>query len=319
MLYRILKIPATIALRLYVKDVMCDKVQHLKLKGPLLLACNHPNSFLDAIILCSLFDEPIYSLARGDVFKNPFVAKILASLNILPVYRTREGVENLEHNYKTFEACRAIFKKGGIVLIFSEGLCENEWHLRPLKKGTARLAISTWDEGTNLKVLPVSINYSSFKKFGKTIVLNLGEIFGKEVIDGTVSHGQAIVNFNKKLNSQLKEGVYEIAQNDTETLQKTFERKTAPITRLFLILPALIGYFLHWPLIKMLEIVVNKRFGKSGHYDSVIIGSLFFLYPVYLLIISAAVFFATAKWYSWLLMVILPLLARATLLLRKTV
>jgi len=37
--------------------------------GPLLLACNHPNSFLDGIILDILFDEPIWALTRGDVFK----------------------------------------------------------------------------------------------------------------------------------------------------------------------------------------------------------------------------------------------------------
>ena len=58
-------------------------------------------------------------------------------MNMFPVYRISEGAENLENNYDTFESCKEIFKKNGIVLIFSEGRCINEWRLRPLKKGTS--------------------------------------------------------------------------------------------------------------------------------------------------------------------------------------
>ena len=65
-------------------------------KGPLLIAANHPNSFLDAIIVSTLFKRPVYSLARGDAFAGKFFTTILTSLNMLPVYRISEGPENLE-------------------------------------------------------------------------------------------------------------------------------------------------------------------------------------------------------------------------------
>ena len=94
---------------------------------------------------------------------------------MLPVYRVSEGVENLEHNYTTFDACEKLFEKNKIVLIFSEGRCINEWHLRPLKKGTARLALTAWQHNIPLKVLPLGINYSSFRKFGKNMHLNFGK------------------------------------------------------------------------------------------------------------------------------------------------
>ena len=61
---------------------------------------------------------------------------------MLPVYRPSEGVENLSENYKTFDTCIELFKRGEIVLIFSEGLCVNEWHLRPLKKEQQGLPIN---------------------------------------------------------------------------------------------------------------------------------------------------------------------------------
>ena len=137
----------------------------LRKEGPLIIASNHPNSFLDAIILATLFKSPVYSLARGDAFAGKMITKILNSFNMLPVYRVSEGVENLEQNYTTFEACQDIFKKNGIILIFSEGRCINEWHLRPLKKGTARLALAAWQQNIPLEVLPLGINYSKFRKF----------------------------------------------------------------------------------------------------------------------------------------------------------
>jgi len=56
----------------------------LKEKGPLLLACNHPNSFLDAVLIDALFEQPVYSLARGDVFKKPFYIKLLTALKYCP-------------------------------------------------------------------------------------------------------------------------------------------------------------------------------------------------------------------------------------------
>src|SRR5664279_3900589 len=171
----------------------------LRMEGPLIIAANHPNSFLDAIIMATLFNNPVHSLARGDAFAGKNITKILTTLNMLPVYRISEGVENLEHNYSTFQACQTLFKKGKIVLIFSEGRCINEWHLRPLKKGTARLALSAWQHNIPLSILPLGINYSSFRKFGKTLHLNFGNIITKEDIRADLSSGAAVIEFNKRL------------------------------------------------------------------------------------------------------------------------
>ena len=194
----------------------------LQKQGPLLIASNHPNSFLDAIIVATLFKNPVYSLARGDAFAGKIIAKILASFNMLPVYRVSEGVENLENNYATFEACQDIFKKNGIVLIFSEGRCINEWHLRPLKKGTARLAIAAWQQDIPLEILPLGINYSNFRKFGKNIFLNFGTILTKEKINAYSNSGKIINEFNENLKQQFQNLVFEIDSDDKEKLKKIF-------------------------------------------------------------------------------------------------
>ena len=281
----------------------------LQSEGPLLIAANHPNSFFDAIILATLFKRPIYSLARGDAFANNFYSKLLTSLNMFPVYRISEGVENLEHNYKTFEQCKDLFKQNGIVLIFSEGRCINEWHLRPIKKGTARLAISAWKNGIPLKVLPTGINYSSFLKFGKNIKLNFGEFIIEKDIDGNDPFGKNVVDFNENLQSQLQKLVIKLNKDDTAAIKEKFKVEQPLIKKILLFIPAILGWLIHAPLYLPIKNFAWKRAAHNDHFDSVVVGMLFILYPFYLLLLSLLLFLFAGYWYWLLVFVVLPFCA----------
>lgn len=285
--------------------------------GPLLLAANHPNSFLDAILLDILFDKPIWSLARGDVFKKPFYIKLLTKLKILPVYRTSEGVENLETNYSTFESCKKIFANNGVVLMFSEGKCINEWHLRPLKKGTARLAISSWQEGIDVKVLPVGINYSSFRKFGKNIYLNFGELISKEEILQLESDGKRNLAFNEKLKIALEQLVFEISADDKKRKKELLEVKLNSALKILLVIPALLGLLLNAPLYLPIRYFTKTRTFSTDHYDSVMLALLIFLYPFYILVISLLIAIFFHIWLSLLMIIILPFTAWAFVQLKE--
>ena len=309
MLYSLVKILARLAIKFYCRDIAINNKNILKTDGPLLLASNHPNSFLDAIIFCTLFDKPVYSLARGDAFKGKFISRLLFSLKLLPVYRVSEGVENLEGNYKTFGLCKEIFKQNGIVLIFSEGRCINEWHLRPLKKGTARLAISSWEDGIPLSVLPVGINYSSFYKFGKNIKLFFGEFITAKDIDAGNGHGKNIQSFNANLLQQLQPFVFEIDKTDKEELHNKFYVPQPLIKKILLFIPAVIGWFLHAPLYLPIKWFVKKAAFDNDHYDSIVVAILLLAYPVYMVLITVLVLAFTHQWLSLLLLLIFPFTA----------
>ncbi|HZI69156.1 MAG TPA: 1-acyl-sn-glycerol-3-phosphate acyltransferase, partial [Hanamia sp.] len=225
MLYQILFYPSRAALHFYCRKIVINNKELLAEKGPLLIAANHPNSFLDAIIVSTLFKQPVYSLARGDVFANRFFSRVLRSVNMLPVYRLSEGAENLGYNYVTFEACKKLFEEKKAVLIFSEGGCTNEWKLRPLKKGTARLAMNAWKQNIPLKVLPLGINYNSFRSFGKNVHLNFGKTIISNDLEFITQEGKAINEFNEKLEAQLKKLVYHIDRNDYQKKQEHFYEK----------------------------------------------------------------------------------------------
>lgn len=280
-----------------------------KQNNPLLLAVNHPNSFLDAIILDILFQKPVWSLARGDVFKSKTIIRLLTALKMLPVYRISEGAEHLNTNYATFKDCKKIFQQNGIVLIFSEGKCINEWHLRPLKKGTARLAISSWEENIPLQVLPIGINYHSFYSFGKNVFIHFGEPITSADIPMHEAEGIRNQVFNNKLKDQLQKLVFEIDKKDVGTRKKLLQVPVSTFKKLILAIPAFIGWLVHLPLYFPVHKITFKRTAHNDHFDSVMAAILLFAYPVYMILVFGMLFFFTKSYLCLLVFCCMPFTA----------
>jgi 1-acyl-sn-glycerol-3-phosphate acyltransferase len=317
LLYKLLFFPARIAIHLYCRKIVINRKEILRNGGPLLIASNHPNSFLDAIIVSTLFKSPVFSLARGDAFNGKITDKLLRSCNMLPVYRISEGANNLGTNYDTFNQCKKLFEQNKVVLIFSEGGCTNEWKLRPLKKGTARLAIDTWRDDIPLKVLPLGINYSSFRFYGKNVHLNFGSFISKEDLTTANSDGKSINEFNEKLQSQLRQLIFEIDKNDQETLKSMFSFKQPLYKKIILFFPAIIGFMINAPLYFVIHLIIKKR--AVDHYDSIMTGLLFILYPLYVLALSLLTFYFTKNIYSLLLLIVIPFTAWSYLQLKRQI
>ena len=315
MLLSLIKLYARFAIKIYCPRIVINKPELLNIDGPVLLAANHPNSFLDGMILTTLFRQPVYALARGDAFNHPLANKILRWLRQLPVYRTREGAENLSANYITFSACRKVFEKNGIVLIFSEAGCVNEWQLRPLKKGTARLAISSWQSGINLKVIPVGINYSSFKKFGKTVHIYFGNTILPQQIAAEPTEAKQLLHFNAILKKELQKHVYQVTNGNKQTVLKKFDVRLPAIKKAILLLPAVIGFITHFLFFYAVWLVVQFTFKNSDHYDSVLTALVVLLYPLYLILVFILLLPYGLLW-AFLSLLILPFSAWAFMQLR---
>lgn len=187
----------------FFEKIEVSGLENLPPNCPVIFACNHPNSFLDSIVLTTSTHRPLYYTARGDFFKSKIAARLLRYINILPVFRKEEGIKYLNKNNETFSGCIEILKKNGAVIIFSEGVCENEWDLRPLRKGTARLAHKAWNEtdiGDKLKIVPVAIHYSSWLKTRPRVYIEFLENIDRKYFSDITEEGL----FNKKFNEILK-------------------------------------------------------------------------------------------------------------------
>ncbi|MDB5253217.1 MAG: 1-acyl-sn-glycerol-3-phosphate acyltransferase [Flaviaesturariibacter sp.] len=315
MLFRLLKAYARFALRIYCRRVIVNQPDLLKRTGPVLYAANHPNSFLDGIILTTLLDAPLYSLARGDVFRNPRARRWLHRLRLLPVYRPSEGPENLVHNYSTFEACKEVFADGKQVIIFSEGRCINEWHLRPLRKGTARLAIGTWEKGIDLTVVPLGFNYNAFRNFGKNVFLNFGPPLDRDRVLGEQGEGRQLLAFNAQLEAGLRELVYEIPKNDLAAQKAQLHVPVPFMKKVLLALPAALGWLLHAALYYGVKAFTLARF-NNDHFDSVVATALMMAYPLYLVLV-VTLGLLVAGWWGFALLALLPFTAWACVQVKK--
>jgi 1-acyl-sn-glycerol-3-phosphate acyltransferase len=219
-LYRLTKYLVRLGLLIFFRKIVFENKFSLTQEGPLLLACNHPNSFLDALILGSYFKHPVHFLARGDAFKNPLAKKILTALKVIPIYRLSEGKEYFALNDTTFERCTDILKEGGIVLIFSEGLCLNQWKLRDLKKGSARIALNAWKQQeieNSFRILPVSLNYSSFTRFRKNVFIHFEKTIQHADLPIEKPEGEQIIELNKLIYSRLGKGLL-LEENDRSVI-----------------------------------------------------------------------------------------------------
>lgn len=284
----------------YCKNVRFDvQPQH----GPVILACNHPNSFLDALIIGSHYKHPIHFLARGDVFAKPFVARLLRAMNMIPIHRLSEGRAGLKHNEQTFRECLRVLEAKGTLLIFSEGICKNEWVLRPLKKGTARLAYAAWQEKglTDLIIKPISLSYSTFSRL--PISVEIKEATNILCIDvPTHQPAQYYHCFNALLYDKLQSGL-RTKEEMNSGRRNNAERKIA------LAIPAALGWLTHKPLYEFLKKFAAKKTAGTVFYHSALLGLLLIVYPVVLLIATSIAVLLTGQNIFWLLALLLPFTA----------
>ena len=125
------------------------------------------------------------------------------------------------------------------------------------------------------------------------------------------------MDFNAKLYGQLKQLVIEIQNSDIVKRKKIFFIAVPRLKKILLFLPSLAGWLLHFPLYYAIVLLIRKK--AQDHYDSILVGLLFVLYPFYLAAISLLTFYLTKNLFSLFLIIIIPFTAWAQLQFKKQV
>lgn len=275
MLYYILRPYVTFFLRFFIKNISITGLENIPKTGAVILSATHANSFLDAAIIGCKIERQMWSLGRGDIFKKPIVRKILSSLFMLPIHRLSEGKEHLGGNDETFSNCIDLFKKGEVVLIFSEGICMHQTKLLPLKKGTARLAQQAWNEEIDVTIIPIGITYSSFFNFGKINNMNIG----KGIIKADLNNIQEEALFLKTFNDILTEKI-------NKCLDWRFEKTSFLQNTMFSI-----GEIINFPANYLSGFITQKITKGSVFFDSIRLGLFIVILPIYWAILVTILLF----------------------------
>ncbi len=229
MLWHIVKFYMGFVIATYFKRYKLKGAHNIKVKGPVIIAINHPNGFMDPIAFTGLIYPPrVRYLARGDAFKKGIVTMLLESLGIIPIYRIQDGgKEGLKKNDETYDRVNYLLKHNKKIIIFAEGLCIQERRLRPLKKGVPRMIFGSMESGelNNLTVVPVGLNYSHPSQFRSTAFINIGEPI--KVLDYMEAYKEApaktMNQFIADLTPRMRELIVHIEHPQTEKVIENIE------------------------------------------------------------------------------------------------
>ncbi len=172
--YESLKQYCRVALLFYFRKWQIRKLAPVP-SGPVIFVANHQNAFLDAVVvICSSQRNP-WALARANVFKKKWANLLLTSIQMMPVYRFRDGFDTLRKNELIMDECVALLKQGKSVLIFGEGNHNEHYNLRPLQKGFARIAQAALQQNTAVQIVPVGIQYEAHRQFRSRVLVSFGK------------------------------------------------------------------------------------------------------------------------------------------------
>ncbi|MDR7128258.1 1-acyl-sn-glycerol-3-phosphate acyltransferase [Algoriphagus sp. 4150] len=173
-----LRLLVKISLKGYFKKIIIEGAENIPKNTPILLVANHQNALIDPLLLATHTSLKPYFLTRASVFKKSFVAKLLNFIQMLPVYRVRDGFATIQQNQGTFDQTYEVLRKNGSVIIFAEGSHSLIRNLRPLSKGFTRIAFGLKEKypDTIPVILPVALDYSAHKRSGSIARITIGKI-----------------------------------------------------------------------------------------------------------------------------------------------
>ncbi len=178
--YRMLFFSARFFFGLYYRRFIIVGKENVPVGEQVIFASNHQNALMDALAMLFGHGKPVVFLARADIFKKAFVARVLYFLKILPVFRPRDGSESMTQNYETFQRTSKVLKSGLPIAILPEGTHSSIKRLQPLKKGICRIAFLTAESEnftSEIMIVPIGIDYTNYINAGTDLVL----IYGKPI------------------------------------------------------------------------------------------------------------------------------------------
>ena len=204
--YNFIRLIIKIGLFFYTKRIKVSGKNNIPKKGAVLFAINHPNGLIDPLIATTNIIRDNHYLVRAASFKKPLVKKILGSLNLMPIYRIRDGASQLGKNQEIFESCFDIFNRGETLMIFPEGSHNRKRTIRPLSKGFTRIVFGALQKYPDLdiKIIPVGLTYQNVSYYPAKVSLNFGKPISANDFYNPEKPNISAIQLKNEVSCQLK-------------------------------------------------------------------------------------------------------------------
>ncbi len=167
-----------VALSIFFERLEIIGDERIPSRGPAILTSNHPSSLMDAFVILAMIRRGMHFLAAAMLFENLLASWIFRLAGALPVYREADDRSKLRRNIATFDECRRLLDAGKVIAIFPEGTTHSDPHVRALKRGVARIALTVESQHSfemGLRIFPVGLNYSELGRFRSRCLVAVGE------------------------------------------------------------------------------------------------------------------------------------------------
>lgn len=244
MIYHFLKQLLKIALFFFFKKIVVTGKENIPDKGPLIIVANHPNTLMDPLIIMSITKQQLGFVGNASIFINRFVNAVFSYFNVIPIYRKKDILPGEKpDNKKAFIKCHEYLGEGKTLLLFPEGNSYYELKLREIKTGVARIALSFEElnnfEG-NLKIVPISLDYSDSIQFRSMISVTVNKPFSLDTYKQTYLNKEfdGILALTEDIRKELAKNIPHTSDKEQEEflikVHKFYTAYSEPMADLYL-------------------------------------------------------------------------------------
>jgi 1-acyl-sn-glycerol-3-phosphate acyltransferase len=167
-----------VALNWFYSDVHVVNGDRIPVTGPILVAMNHQNALIDALLALWIVPRELRITAKATLGDTMAGAVLMKSIGIIPLRRVADNpaAPDPMRNRHAFKAMIDELERGGAILVFPEGKSHNEPEIAPLKTGLARAALRARQDGVDgIRIVPIGITFEDKSTPGTRVIAQVGE------------------------------------------------------------------------------------------------------------------------------------------------
>jgi len=177
LIYSLIHKVSVLAIKLFFNQISIQNKHIVPATGPIIFVANHPNFFMDPLIIGSYCPRKLYFFAKSTLFNSQLKKRILTRINLVPVYRKIDDEKNMKGNVNSFNKGYEILENSGAFLIFPEGVSIGKRVLEKIKTGAARIGLEAESKNNfdlNILIIPIGLSYSDQVRFRSNIMIRFG-------------------------------------------------------------------------------------------------------------------------------------------------
>ncbi|MDR2083837.1 MAG: 1-acyl-sn-glycerol-3-phosphate acyltransferase [Bacteroidales bacterium] len=178
--YYLLSRIAFLFMRIYYRKIHIRGQENVPTDKPVIFAPNHKNGLMDPLLILFSFphDQIVFMAVSYFFAVNKTFSTFLRFLKMLPVYRARENVADLDKNRDPFIEAIETLEQNKKLCLMPEGRQIEIRKLLPLVKGMFRIALFAQEKfgvSDGVKIIPVGIEYEDLNSSGRNVTIQFGK------------------------------------------------------------------------------------------------------------------------------------------------